>query len=182
MYHEPEPEFVPETPESVEEIVTYETADAEPEPAPYLAPITMPEPVSKNILSSDVKIVGSIEFENELFIDGKLEGEIRSEGSLTVGENAQISGNIYTKSVTVLGKVSGNITVQERCELKSRAQLMGDLKAARLTIEEGAIFEGKSEVNPNKTFSAPKAELPVGRGGKFSVEKDRAAELSIANG
>lgn len=105
---------------------------------------------TKNILSSDVEIKGSIKFQNELIIDGKIEGEIISSGVLTVGENAEIRGEIKTKSVTVLGKVHGNITVDERCELKTRAQLIGDLKAARLMIEEGATFVGKSEVTPNK--------------------------------
>ena len=70
---------------------------------------------------------------------------------LTVGENADIHGEIKTKSVTVLGKVNGNITVGERCELKARAHLVGDLKAARLVIDEGATFVGKSEVTTSKT-------------------------------
>jgi cytoskeletal protein CcmA (bactofilin family) len=105
---------------------------------------------SKNILSSDVEIKGSIKFQNELTVDGKIEGEITSTGILTVGENAEMKGEIKTKSCTVLGKVHGNITVEERCELKSHAVLYGDLKAARLVIEEGATFVGKSEVTPNK--------------------------------
>ncbi len=105
---------------------------------------------TKNVLSSDVEIKGSIKFVNELTIDGKVEGEINSPGVLVVGENADIKGEIKTKSVTVLGKVHGNITVEERCELKSHAVLYGDLKAARLVIEDGATFVGKSEVTPNK--------------------------------
>ena len=104
----------------------------------------------KNLLSADVEIKGSIKFQNELIIDGKVEGEITSTGVLTVGENAEIRGEIKTKSVTVLGKVHGNITVDERCELKGRAVLQGDLKAARLVIEDGATFVGKSEVTPIK--------------------------------
>src|SRR5450631_3760955 len=105
---------------------------------------------TKNILSSDVEIKGSIKFQNELIIDGKIEGEIISSGILTVGENAEVRGEIKTKSVTVLGKVHGNITVDERCELKGRAQLIGDLKAARLRSEEGATFVGKSDVSSVK--------------------------------
>lgn len=105
---------------------------------------------TKNTLSSDVEIKGSIKFANDLTIDGKVEGEILSPGVLIVGENAEVRGEIKTKSVTVHGKVQGNITVEERCELKGRAQLIGDLKAARLVIEEGATFVGKSEVTPNR--------------------------------
>lgn len=133
----------------------------------------MPEITSqKNVLSSDVEIKGSLKFQNDLTIDGKIEGEINSPGMLTVGENAEVRGEIKTKSVTVLGKVNGNITVDERCELKGRAQLIGDLKAARLVIEEGATFVGKSEVTPNKiamkpeVVRQPEAPKAVQQGGR----------------
>ena len=110
-----------------------------------------PNPAAtKNTLAADVEIKGSIKFQNDLTVDGKIEGEILSNGVLTVGENTEIRGEIKTKSVTVFGKVHGNITVEERCELKSRAVLQGDLKAARLVIEDGATFVGKSEVTPNR--------------------------------
>ena len=122
------------------------------EPATRTTPPTtdyknpMADHSGKDILSSDVEIKGSIKFQKELLIDGKVEGEINSDGVLTIGENADIRGEIKTKSITVFGKVHGNITVGERCELKSRCTLQGDLKAARLVIEEGATFIGKSEV------------------------------------
>src|SRR5213595_615950 len=109
----------------------------------------------KDILSSDVEIKGSIKFQKELLIDGKVEGDINSDGVLTVGENAEIRGEIKTKSITVYGKVHGNITVGERCELKSKCVLQGDLKAARLIIEEGATFIGKSEVTTGGIKAAP---------------------------
>ncbi|MHA3770020.1 bactofilin family protein [Verrucomicrobiota bacterium sgz303538] len=116
--------------------------------ADFTAPVAHGNP--KNLLSADVEIKGSIKFQNDLTIDGKVEGEIASPGNLTVGENAEIRGEIKTKSVTVHGKVHGNITVEERCELKARAVLHGDLKASRLVIEDGATFVGKSEVTPNR--------------------------------
>jgi len=112
-----------------------------------MSEITLPK---TNTLASDVEIKGSIKFLNDLTIAGKVEGEIISPGTLTVGENAEIRGEIKTKAVTVLGKVHGNITVEERCELKAHAVLHGDLKAARLVIEDGATFVGKSEVTPNR--------------------------------
>ena len=117
----------------------------------------MAEHSGKDILSSDVEIKGSIKFQKELLIDGKVEGDINSEGVLTVGENADIRGEIKTKSIIVFGRVHGNITVSERCELKSKCTLQGDLKAARLVIEEGATFIGKSEVTSGMSVTASKS-------------------------
>jgi cytoskeletal protein CcmA (bactofilin family) len=79
---------------------------------------------------------------------------------LTIGENADIRGEIKTKSITVFGKVQGNITVAERCELKAKCTLQGDLKAARLVIEEGATFIGKSEVTSGTAAAKPGASRP----------------------
>ncbi|MDF1739992.1 MAG: polymer-forming cytoskeletal protein [Verrucomicrobiales bacterium] len=106
---------------------------------------------SKNILSSDVEIRGKLRFSNDLIIDGRIEGEVNSEGDLTVGENAQIVGDIKTRSVVVFGKVDGNITVTDRCELKQNALLHGDVVAGKLAIEEGATFIGLSTVGTPKS-------------------------------
>jgi len=114
----------------------------------------MAEHSGKDVLSSDVEIKGSIKFQKELLIDGKVEGEINSDGVLTIGENADIRGAIKTKSITVYGKVHGNIIVGERCELKACCTLQGDLKATRLVVEEGATFIGKSEVSSGKLVAS----------------------------
>lgn len=109
---------------------------------------------SKNILASDVNVKGTIRFESELIFDGKIEGEIVSEaGSLTLGKNANVEGEVKTKAVVLHGTVTGNIIVSERCELKASSQLNGDLTAQRIIIEEGATFVGKSEVTPGRPSS-----------------------------
>jgi cytoskeletal protein CcmA (bactofilin family) len=130
------------------------------QPRKTTAPIRSSAPMStnKNILSSDVEIKGSLKFSNDLIIDGKIEGEVTSDGSLTVGENAFVQGEIRTKSVVLFGRVQGNITVNERCELKSTAVLEGDVVAGTLAIEEGATFMGKSSVGKSAVAAAQKAK------------------------
>src|SRR5438132_9129731 len=95
---------------------------------------------ASNVLSSDVEIKGTVTCREELRIDGRVEGEINSDGVLTIGNNAVIRGDIKAKSITVCGKVYGNITAADRCELKSQATLQGDLQTARVVVEEGASF------------------------------------------
>jgi cytoskeletal protein CcmA (bactofilin family) len=105
---------------------------------------------SKNVLSADVEIKGTLKFSGELAFDGKLDGEIHTEGVLTLGDSAVINGNINAQSVVVRGKVTGNITAKEKVEIKTKAELFGDIRASKLVIEEGVTYVGKTEVNPNK--------------------------------
>jgi cytoskeletal protein CcmA (bactofilin family) len=111
---------------------------------------------SKNVLNSDVEIKGNIRFSGELTFDGRLEGDIQTDGVLNVAENAHITGNINAQTVLSRGKVNGNISAKDKVEVKARSELFGDIRAAKLIIEEGVTFVGKIEVNPNKVSpSAP---------------------------
>jgi cytoskeletal protein CcmA (bactofilin family) len=109
-----------------------------------------PNPNSKNILNSDVEVKGTLKFSGELTFDGKVDGDINSEGVLTLGENAVVKGTIDVGSVVVRGKITGNIIAKDKIELKAKTELFGDVRAAKLVIEEGVTFVGKTEVNPNK--------------------------------
>ncbi|MEM9478573.1 MAG: polymer-forming cytoskeletal protein [Verrucomicrobiota bacterium] len=126
---------------------------------------------SKNVLSNDVEIKGTIKFSNDLIIDGRIEGEVLSDGSLTVGENAYVKGDIKTKSVVVFGKVEGNITVKEHCDLKSNAEIVGDIGAGTLSIEGGATFMGSSKVGK----AAAAAASSSSSGGSQNPQKSAAA-------
>jgi cytoskeletal protein CcmA (bactofilin family) len=105
---------------------------------------------SKNVLGSDVEIKGTLKFTGELTFEGKLEGEIHTDGTLNLGDSAVINGNIDVQSVVVRGKVNGNITAKEKVDIKAKTELFGDVRAAKLAIEEGVTFVGKIDVNPNK--------------------------------
>lgn len=105
---------------------------------------------TKNVLGSDVEIKGTLKFTGELTFEGKLEGEIHTDGTLNLGDSAVINGNIDAQSVVVRGKITGNITAKEKIDIKAKTELFGDIKATKLVIEEGVTFVGKTEVNPNK--------------------------------
>jgi len=112
---------------------------------------------SKNVLNSDVEIKGNIKFSGELSLDGKLDGEIHTDGTLQLGDSAVINGNINAQTVVIRGKVHGNVTVKDKIEIKSKAELFGDIRASKLVIEEGVTYVGKTEVNPNKVSPTPPA-------------------------
>src|ERR1019366_7170905 len=115
---------------------------------------------SKNILAADVEIKGTLKFSGELTFEGKLEGEIQSDGVLNLGDSAVVNGNISAQSVVVRGKVNGNIVAKEKIEIKAKTEMFGDIRASKLAIEEGVTFVGKTEVNPTKVTPTAAAARP----------------------
>ncbi|HRZ86355.1 MAG TPA: polymer-forming cytoskeletal protein [bacterium] len=117
---------------------------------------------NKTNLCSDVEFKGTISFKDFLRLDGKFEGELNSPGTLIIGENGVVKAEISVGNVIVEGKVYGNITAQDKIELRGAAQLFGDIKATRLVISEGVVFVGKSDVNPNNKVekAAPRSARP----------------------
>jgi cytoskeletal protein CcmA (bactofilin family) len=105
-------------------------------------------------LSRGVSIKGSVKFLNELLLDGEVEGTIVSIGTLTIGEQARVRGEIRTKSVNVRGTVEGNIFVTERCELQANCTVRGDIEAPRLVVNENATFLGSAKVGTGKSLPA----------------------------
>jgi cytoskeletal protein CcmA (bactofilin family) len=151
-----------------------QAAASQPAPSKPSAPTsTVAATNGRNVLSSDVEIKGKVKFTNDLVVDGLIEGEIYSDGSLTVGENARIKAEIHTRSVVVYGKVHGNITVTDRVELKANAELIGDIKAATISIEAGAIFVGQS------TVGAPSTQA-IGSNASSSSSKPAKDKLATA--
>ena len=98
-----------------------------------------------NVLAQGIQINGSIKFANDMIIDGKVEGEIQSDtGTVTIGENALIKGDVKAGAVKMFGKVEGSITADE-CELKEKSVLRGDIKTKSLKTEPGATLDGRMQ-------------------------------------
>ena len=103
-------------------------------------------------LTTDVEIKGTIKFDKVMKIDGKFEGEMSTnEGELIVGKTGTVKANVRVKNAIIEGRVDGNIIAAEKVELKQKAQLIGDLQARTLVIEEGVVFVGQCNVNPDGT-------------------------------
>lgn len=101
---------------------------------------------STNVLAQGIEIIGSITFQNDMHIDGKIEGEIFSEsGKVTIGELADIKGDVKAGEVHIYGHVDGNVN-SGRCHLNERAVVNGDITTAVLSMVEGARLSGRAEI------------------------------------
>ena len=99
-----------------------------------------------NFLGGGTKIEGTIHSENSVRVDGKIKGKLFCKNTLTIGLNGEVNGEIEAKNAIVGGKIKGKIYVNEKLVLESKSVLIGELRASKLIIDEGAVFEGTSDM------------------------------------
>ena len=95
-----------------------------------------------NMIGPGTKIVGNIETNADIRIDGLIEGNIISKGKVVVGTNGQVKGEVQCTNAEFSGSLKGKIIVTELLSLKASSNINGDMKAGKLSIEPGAIFTG----------------------------------------
>jgi cytoskeletal protein CcmA (bactofilin family) len=106
-------------------------------------------------IGKSVVIRGEVKGSEDLFIDGRIEGTISlSESRLTIGPNAVLAADLTAKDVLVQGQVQGNIIASGRVELRSGCQVIGDVRALRLAIEDNAVFRGKVDLTQGASAAA----------------------------
>ena len=110
------------------------------------------------IIGKESVVNGKLSIQNSIRIEGKVNGEISSTGTVTIGAKGEVEGDIMSVNTIVGGRVKGSIKATEKIILEANSILVGDLQAARLTIDEGAMFEGKcSMTDEEETEAANKA-------------------------
>jgi len=96
----------------------------------------------RNYLDRGSRISGKLYFDETAEIDGQVEGEIKAQHGLVIGENAVVTARLNASFVVVAGKVSGDITTSQRIELRPSAKVIGNLASPMMVIHEGASLAG----------------------------------------
>jgi cytoskeletal protein CcmA (bactofilin family) len=100
------------------------------------------------VIGKSVQIRGEVKGNEDLIVEGLVEGTVTlTEHRLTVGANAKVTANVTARDVVVQGSLQGDIHAQGRVELRAGSRMSGDIRAARLSVEDNAIFSGKVELD-----------------------------------
>ena len=92
-------------------------------------------------------IKGQIFSREDLIVDGEIEGAIElNEHRLTVGPNGRVRAGIKAREIVVLGTIDGNVEALDKIDIRKDAKLVGDIKTARIIIEDGAYFKGSIDI------------------------------------
>ena len=111
------------------------------------------------VIGKDTQIKGTIKGQGTIRIDGEFEGEIDIEGNVIVGEAGNVNANINAKDVTAAGVIVGNIIADGKLEIIKEGKVSGDIKVAALVINDGAIFDGKSEMVHKGEFNTTQDDI-----------------------
>lgn len=103
------------------------------------------------ILDKDAQFEGKLTFEDKVQINGKFTGEVFSDGTLIIGEGADVDAKIEVGTVIIQGNVTGNIQAKQRIEMHPPAVVKGEISSPGLVVTEGAIFEGNCRMGQEST-------------------------------
>jgi cytoskeletal protein CcmA (bactofilin family) len=99
------------------------------------------------VLGKSVIVKGQIFSREDLTIDGEVEGTVElQEHRLTVGPNGKVLAGIKAREIIVLGTIHGNVETTDKIDIRKDAKLVGDIKTARVVIEDGAYFKGNIDI------------------------------------
>lgn len=143
-----------------------------PKPQQYQPPQSQPSyaPASQQAsprqvatIGASMNIKGEIRSNEELVVDGDVEGSLESQSVLTIGAKGKVRANIKAKEVHIFGSVRGNVDVVGKIAIREQGSLVGDIKAAGISIDDGAYFKGNIDIvrAEPKVTSKPKQEAHV---------------------
>lgn len=140
-------------------------ADEKPRSSEKVSPLSHPfqptlkEEAPETTLGEGVSFRGQLSFERLLRIDGTFEGELLSQGKIIVGPKGKVKANLSLKEAIIEGKVEGNLTIQERLELRGSASICGDIRAKNMIVDEGVTIIGFVEIT--NQIPSTSTELPT---------------------
>jgi cytoskeletal protein CcmA (bactofilin family) len=153
-----------------------ETTETEPQPTPMTT--------SESCIGRSMRVKGDLEGREDVRIDGTIEGSVRfAEHRVQIGTTGRIQADIAARSVTVEGQVIGNITADDRVEISASGSVLGNIRAGRVVLAEGARFKGSIDMGPvpaaiqDADAVAAKAAIDTGLTSLFGNETASALSL-----
>jgi cytoskeletal protein CcmA (bactofilin family) len=140
----------------------------------------MDSPRTTASIGKSVIVKGNIYSREDLYVDGELDGTIElQEHRLTIGVNGKVASNgVKAREIVVLGTIHGNVEASDKIEIRKDAKLVGDIKTARIVIEDGAYFKGSIDIVKTDTGKANASPAPKTQAAAAPAN----ATLPLANG
>lgn len=101
------------------------------------------EQTTPTLIGGDCVVNGNIKNTQAIRVEGTLVGDIEDAGNVIVGESGAINGNVTAATLTVFGHINGDVSANDSIEIKNSGRVTGKLSTQTLSVERGALYEGK---------------------------------------
>ena len=116
---------------------------------------------SKTHIGKTMKVSGELFADEEVLIEGTVEGSITGNGRILVGRNGKVKADIVARGIIIRGLVNGNVKGHQKVEIEPDGELNGDIVSQRVVLAEGARFKGSIDMSLKETPVKPKeSEAP----------------------
>ncbi len=112
-----------------------------------------------SLVGTKTTIEGVIRTEGSIRIDGRLVGDVIAKANAAVGTTGLVEGNVTARNISLAGKVNGTVTAYEKLVLEGKSVMHGDIRAARLVVDEGALFDGHCAMSSGPAEPVAPAKL-----------------------
>jgi len=119
-------------------------------PAALPVPAPGPRPTGTCLIGSKTTLKGEITGDEDILVEGVVEGQIRISRDLRVGPGGVVKANVEAQSVVVSGELVGDCQASQRVEIQATGRLTGNIRSPRVVIAEGATFKGNSDMSGRK--------------------------------
>ena len=113
-----------------------------------------------SLVGTKTTIEGVIRTEGSIRIDGRLVGDVIAKANAAVGATGLVEGNVTARNISLAGKVNGTVTAYEKLVLEGKSVMRGDVRAARLVVDEGALFDGHCAMSSGPADTPPAPKTP----------------------
>ncbi len=137
-------------------------------------------------IGADTKVEGTLITRSSVRIDGEIVGGVVADGTVVLSQSGQIQGNVIAENIVVAGVVDGNINVKDKTNIEPTGEVYGDINTTRILIDEESVFQGKCNMNVDRTKSkkgrlklkeAPKAQTEEAEPPKKETEESQALKV-----
>jgi len=100
-----------------------------------------------SVVGAGLIVEGEFTTDEDVVVDGTLRGTLTSAEAVTISGDGVVEADLRALSVVVAGQVTGNVSASSRVDIQAGGRLIGDVKAGRLTIADGASFRGNVDMD-----------------------------------
>lgn len=104
-------------------------------------------------IGADTKLEGTLITRSSVRVDGTIVGGVVADGTVILSQNGQIQGNVIAENIVVAGVLDGNLTIKDKTNIEPTGEVYGDINTARILIDEQSVFQGKCNMNVDRSKS-----------------------------